>query len=158
VIIGGWLVVALLPIMAELSDLRLAFGLSGTPGTITVLSCVDSRVADKKRTDCRGEFVPAEQGAGKVTGVRLPPESKEGESFPARLASDGRSAHPTGLKGRLGALTLPALGVAFLVPLPWVIYHMGPDRQLTQGQMVAMGVVAAVPLSVVLVGLGTSLV
>ncbi|MGI8329178.1 hypothetical protein ACRYCC_04385 [Actinomadura scrupuli] len=41
----------------------------------------------------------------------------------------------------------------------WVIYHMGrPDRQLTQGQMVAMGVTALVPLSLVVAGLGASLV
>lgn len=144
--------------MAELKDLRLAFGLTGTPGTITVRSCVKTVVANETGIDCRGEFVPARPGAGKVSGVHLPPESKVGETFPARLDSDGGSAHPTGIEGRLGALTLPALGVAFLVPLPWVLYHMGNDRNLTQNQMIAMGVVAVVPLSVVLAGMAVSLV
>lgn len=145
VTIVGWLAVALLPLFFGLSDARLAFGLTGTPGTATVERCVDYGSGDDERTECRGRFVPDDRGTAART-VGLPPESDEGESFPARLQPDGERARPADLKGRLSALILPALGLLFLIPMPLGLNYLLADRRpgrllryLTAGAAAVLG-------------------
>lgn len=129
VMLGFWLTVALLPLFYGLSAAKLAFGLSGEPGQVTVEKCVRVGSGKSRGTDCRGWFTPQD---GSRVYIHLPPESKEGETFPARLQPDGEHAYPTDVSGRLAALALPALGVLFLVPMPLALIYMlstrGPGR------------------------------
>ncbi|REE98241.1 hypothetical protein [Thermomonospora umbrina] len=120
-----WLAVGLMPILFELTDLRLAFGNTGTPGQVNVTSCTD---LGDERYDCRGDFIPDAPGGAKVSGIGLPPDSDEGDSFPARLSDDGDTAHPTGTLGILQALAVPALGFVILVPFPWGLAYMFAGR------------------------------
>ncbi|MFB4300526.1 hypothetical protein [Actinomadura sp. NTSP31] len=145
VTIAVWLAVALLPLLYGLSDARLAFGLTGAPGTATVESCVDHGSGEDAETECRGRFVPDDRGTAART-VGLPPESDEGESFRARLQPDGERARPADLKGRLSALVLPALGLLLLVPLPLGLNYLLTDRRpgrilryLTAGSAAVLG-------------------
>jgi hypothetical protein len=142
-----WLAVALLPLLFGLSDARLAFGLTGEPGTATVESCVEHGSGEDAETECRGRFVPDDRGTPART-VGLPPESDEGESFRAQLQPDGERARPADVKGRLSALILPALGLLFLVPMPlgltYLLAGRSPGRlvrYLTAGAASVLGAV-----------------
>ncbi|MFD0687297.1 hypothetical protein [Actinomadura fibrosa] len=152
VAIGLWLVVALLPLVFGLADARLAFGLTGTPGTATVERCIHYGSGKHSRTDCRGRFVSDDRAAATRT-VGLPPESDEGETFPAQLRPDGERARPTDAKGRLSTLALPALGLLFLVPLPWGLLYLFTDRQLGRFTRYLMAGAATALGAVCLVGL-----
>lgn len=150
---GLWLAVGVLPIVAELPELRLAMGWSGTAGTATVHDCVLIERADDDYTECTGVFVPNDRPAESVN-VKLPPESDEGETFPARLQADGEWARPTDVKGKLGALAIPALGVLFLVPMPWVIVGAVAGRRAPgKVAMRFMAVVACIPAALFVIGM-----
>lgn len=150
-----WVGVAVLPIAAGLDGLRLAYGLTGTPGKATAVSCADNGYEDE--TDCRGTFTAtgdetAGGEAAKVSGVQIRSRAREGETFSAQLTSDRDLMEPADVRGRLVALALPAMGVLFLVPLPWVVWNMARGRTLTGRQFNAMGIVAAVPGGLAIIG------
>lgn len=111
-----WVVIGVMPIAFSISDLRLASGAVGSPGTLTVEQCTD---LGRGRYDCVGIFVPA--GGGSPVVVDASPDSTVGETRPAQLAPDGDRAVPNGTAGVLAALTLPFLGVAVLGSLPAVV-------------------------------------
>jgi hypothetical protein len=137
VVVLLWLVLGALPILTDLTDMRLAFGLLGEPGKVAVTGCTD---LGDDRYDCRGVFVPDDPRGRTVRDLQLPPESDAGETFEARLRPDGQWAHPTGLRGQLNALALPFLGFAILVPLPWVAAYMFRGRSPGRASWWVMGV------------------
>ncbi|SEG34892.1 hypothetical protein SAMN04489712_104521 [Thermomonospora echinospora] len=134
-----WLALGVTPILSDVTDLRLAFGLIGEPGRVAVTGCTD---LGEGRYDCRGVFVPDDPQGRTVRNLKLPPESDAGETFEARLQPDGERAHPTGTKGQLNALALPFLGFAMLVPLPWLIAYMFWGRSPGRASWWVMGVLA----------------
>ena len=111
-----WLVIGVMPIAFSISDVRLASGAVGTPGTLTVEQCTD---LGRGRYDCVGIFFPA--GGGTPVAVDATPDSTPGESRPAQLSPEGDRAVANGTAGVLAALTLPFLGVAVLGLLPAVV-------------------------------------
>ncbi|WP_030176501.1 hypothetical protein [Spirillospora albida] len=138
VMMAMWLAVGLLPIGFSVGDVRLAFGLTGEPGRATVELCVETGGGKGSGTDCRGTFRPDAPGAAPVGNVHLPPESDEGETFTARLRPDGEHAVPTGLKGRLASLALPALGLFFLLPMPIALRYLISDRRAGRVSLYAL--------------------
>ncbi|MFD0851007.1 hypothetical protein ACFQ07_02130, partial [Actinomadura adrarensis] len=82
-----WLGVALFPIAFELTNVRLAFGLMGTPGTANVTSCTD----DQQQDYCSGRFTPESPSSAPVD-VTLRADSKVGDTFPAQLHPNGDRA------------------------------------------------------------------
>ncbi|MFI6817911.1 hypothetical protein ACIBG7_36345 [Nonomuraea sp. NPDC050328] len=120
-----WVVLVVAPLVLGWSELQLARGLTGTPGTLTVLSC---QALGQGRYDCKGSFQPA--GGGPAVAVDASPDSEAGESFPAQLAPEGDRAVKTGTAGVLGALTVPATGVLCGGFLPYVLaYWLGSRRR-----------------------------
>ncbi|GAA3966686.1 hypothetical protein GCM10023085_56440 [Actinomadura viridis] len=151
--LGLWLAVGLAPLLFSVQNVRLAFGLTGEPGKATVERCVDYGAGKNSRTECRGRFRPDDSQAAPRTHVLLPPESDEGETFTARLRPDGVRAHPADIKGRLGALSLPALGVLFLLPFPWALVFLYSDRRLARASLYVLAVLAATAGGLCLAGL-----
>ncbi|MFI0350150.1 hypothetical protein [Actinomadura sp. 9N407] len=146
VLLGLWLTIGLMPVLFSITDLRLAFGLTGQAGTAVVERCTEHTSGTDDYVECRGSFQPSDHRAAPTADVHLPPESDEGESFPARLQDDGDRARPADLKGRLAAAAVPALGVFFLVPLPWALLYMitgrGPNR-ISRYAMASLAIVTA---------------
>lgn len=145
-----WVGVAVLPVAAGFGDLRLAYGMTGTSGTATAVSCADNGYEDE--TDCRGTFTAAGDKTAEVSNVQVRSRAREGETFSAQLTPDRERMEPTDVRGRLVALALPALGVLFLVPLPWVVWNMARGRSLTGRQFNAIGILAAVPGCLMIIG------
>ncbi|MFB4315285.1 hypothetical protein [Actinomadura sp. 21ATH] len=154
VMLAMWLGVGLLPVLFSLGDMRLAFGLAGERGTAVVQYCED---LGESRYDCRGRFEPADPRAEATTDVRLPPDSDEGEMFPARLRPDGEQAVPADTQGRLAALAVPALGMALLVPLPAGLAYLIAGRRPGRVHRYAIAVLAAGFALLCAVGLVASL-
>jgi hypothetical protein len=143
-----WLVIGVMPIAFSISDVRLASGAVGTPGTLTVEQCTD---LGRGRYDCVGTFVPA--GDGTPIAVDATPDSTPGESRPAQLSPEGDRAVPNGTAGVLAALTLPLLGVAVLGLLPAVVmWGVGRTRNIRPALFWG-AVVAALGTAGVVVGM-----
>ncbi|MFI0447958.1 hypothetical protein [Actinomadura sp. 6N118] len=147
-----WLTVGLLPLLFGVGDVRLAFGLVGEPGKATVERCADYNSGADSYTECRGTFRPDDRSRPAVENVRMPPETDEGETFTARLRPDGDSAGFADLRGKLGSLALPALGVLFLVPMPWGLAYLF-GRRPGRLSLYAMAVPAAGAAALCVVGL-----
>jgi hypothetical protein len=145
-----WIGVGLVPVYFGLSDLRVAFGLTGTPGMASVERCIEDAV--NETTDCRGQFVP-DDSAGAPRSVDLPPESDEGETFRAQLQPDGERAVPSGFKGRASSLILPALGFLILVPFPWILIGVTTRFKPGTFSIYTMGALAAVAGGISILGL-----
>ncbi|MFI7450358.1 hypothetical protein ACIBQX_22890 [Nonomuraea sp. NPDC049714] len=118
VVVLLWLAVCLAPVALSVPDFELALGRTGTPGTLTVVSC---EALGEGRYDCRGRFVP-DSGAPPVM-VAASPDSRAGDVTHARLTPAGDRALPDGARGVLVAATLPAVGLGGLGFLPYVIMH-----------------------------------
>jgi hypothetical protein len=133
-----WLFLGVVTVYFALPDLQLALGKTGTPGTLTVVSC---EALGKGRYDCKGSFQP--DAGGKAIPVAASPDSSAGDVFSAQLTPEGDRAVKNGLQGVRAALTLPFLGVAVLGFLPYsVLYAM----RIRRGRVlaVAVGVVMTV--------------
>lgn len=156
VMMAMWLSLGLMPIGFSVGDMRLAFGLTGEPGRATVELCVETGGGKNSGTDCRGTFRPDAPGAAPVSDVHLPPESDEGETFAARLRPDGEHAVPTGLKGRLASVALPALGLFFLLPIPLALRYLIADRRPGRFALYALVVSMAAAAVLCITGLVAS--
>lgn len=139
-----WLVVCLAPIPIAVPGYQLALGRTGTPGTLTVVSC---EALGKGRHDCRGRFRPDDGGPAVM--VAASPDSSVGDVTHARLTDDGSRALPDGVKGVLAASAVPAAGLAGLGFLPYVAaYWWGSPR--ARRRAVAAGVVITAAGAVVM--------
>ncbi|MCC5577433.1 hypothetical protein IMZ11_17560 [Microtetraspora sp. AC03309] len=147
-----WLALGVLPFVFSVPDLRLATGQIGTPGTLTVVSCES---LGKGRYDCKGRFTP--DGGGDAVNVDASPDSRAGDVIPARLTPEGDRALPTGVKGVLGALALPALGAGALAFLPYVVLYVFGVRRGRRTAVIAGSAVTAVSLIMMIVGVAAAL-
>ncbi|MBE1561556.1 hypothetical protein [Nonomuraea africana] len=133
-------------VAAAVTDLRLATGAIGTPGTLTVVSCAD---LGSGRYDCRGFFTP--DSGDPALPVAASPDSRAGQTFRAQLVPGGGRAVETGRDGLLVALLLPATGLTGIAFLPYVIvYWLGWRRRWIA---VAVGCVIT-PAGLILMALG----
>lgn len=149
-----WLGAAAPAFLFGLDDLRLAYGMTGTPGTVTQVVC--GRTGVDAELECFGRFTPAGGDPAESTEVIVPSPGRDGETFPARLRiSDGGDwvVTPTDLKGRLAALPLPAMGALFIVPLPWVVFYTVTGRSMGRRQPIVMGAIAALLAGAFVIGL-----
>ncbi|GGK49102.1 hypothetical protein Ppa06_62250 [Planomonospora parontospora subsp. parontospora] len=141
-LVGCWLLVCLVPILLAVDGIELAAGKTGTPGTLTVVSC---EALGQGRYDCKGSFTPDDGGA--PVPVDASPDSEAGDVTRAQLTPEGDRAVKAGAAGVVAALTMPFLGVGGLGFLPYVImYFLGVRR----------GRRAAVVVGFVVTALGTA--
>ncbi|GAA2847980.1 hypothetical protein GCM10010517_05140 [Streptosporangium fragile] len=143
-----WAGLGVLPFVFAVSDLKLATGSIGTPGTLTVLSCED---LGEGRYDCKGSFAP--DGGGAAIPVDASPDSTAGDVKRAQLTPEGDRAVPSGTTGILAALTMPFLGVGVLAFLPYVVMYVFGVRRGRRAAVAFGGLLTAVSLAGVLVGL-----
>lgn len=143
-----WLTAGLAPIALSVPDLELALGRTGTPGTLTVLSC---QPLGQGRYDCRGRFTP--DGGGPPVLVAASPDSRAGDVTRARLAPGGDRALPDGVRGVLAASAVPAMGVGGLGFLPYVVAYWWGARRARRPTLVAGVVVSAAGGALMLAGL-----
>ncbi|RSN10743.1 hypothetical protein DMB42_17505 [Nonomuraea sp. WAC 01424] len=131
-----WVGMCVLPAVLAVPDLRLATGRTGTPGTLTVLSCAD---LGHGRYDCKGRFTP--DSGGPAVAVDASPDSEAGDVLRARLTPEGDRAAPDGTKGVLAALALPAVGLGGIGFLPYVLLYWAGARRRARRTAVAAGCV-----------------
>ncbi|MBB2913000.1 hypothetical protein FHS43_004295 [Streptosporangium becharense] len=143
-----WVGLGVLPFVSAVSDLKLATGSVGTPGTLTVVSCED---LGEGRYDCKGSFTP--DGGGAAIPVDASPDSSAGDVKRARLTPEGDRAVPTGTPGILAALTLPFLGVGVFAFLPYVVMYVFGVRRGRRAAVAFGGLLVAVSLVGVVVGM-----
>ncbi|MEV7007530.1 hypothetical protein [Streptosporangium sp. NPDC051022] len=143
-----WLVTGLLPFVFSTSDLKLATGEIGSPGTLEIVSC---KSLGQGRYDCKGRFTFDRDG--EVVMVDASPDSTVGDVKRAQLTPQGDRAVPTGATGVLAALTLPFLGVGVLAFLPYVLLYVLRVRRGRRVAVIAGAVLTVVSLSGVVVGM-----
>jgi len=145
-----WAAVSLIPIPFAIPSIKLAAGVVGTPGTLTVDTC--ERLG-RGRYDCDGHFTPAD--GGPAIPVSAPPDLEAGDTIQAQLTPEGDRAEVAGLPGILGALTLPFLSLGLIAFLPYVILYWMPTATRHHLRMaVIIGcALTAVSLAGVAVGL-----
>ncbi|GGO67300.1 hypothetical protein [Nonomuraea cavernae] len=141
-----WLLLGVVPFAVAVPDFRLATGEIGTPGTLTVVSCT---ALGKGRYDCRGRFVPDDGGA--ATMVAASPDSAAGDVGRAQLTPEGDRALPSGTKGVLSAMAMPALGLCVLAFLPYSVMYALRVRRGRKAAVVGGGVVTAASLVLLVV-------
>ncbi|WP_433255962.1 hypothetical protein ACQPYK_15955 [Streptosporangium sp. CA-135522] len=146
-----WMVTGLLPFAFSVTDLKLATGRIGTPGTLTVVSC-DS--LGQGRYDCKGSFAP--DGGGDAIAVAASPDSTAGDVRRTRLTPEGDRAVPTGATGVLAALTMPFLGVGVLAFLPYVFLYVLKVRRGRRATVICGGLLTLVSLAGVVIGMVAS--
>ncbi|MFD8556863.1 hypothetical protein ACFV1N_06185 [Streptosporangium canum] len=129
-----WVGLGLMPLVLSVSDLKLATGEIGTPGTLTVVSCES---LGEGRYDCKGSFAP--DGGGAAVAVAASPDSTAGDVKRAQLTPEGDRAVPTGTPGLLSALTMPFLGVGVMAFLPYVFLYVFGARRGHRRAAVAFG-------------------
>ncbi|WP_344449666.1 hypothetical protein [Actinocorallia aurantiaca] len=147
---GLWLCLGLAPLWYGWPDIRLAFGLTGQPGTAVVEKCVTTGSGKQTRTDCRGWFTPNEPSLSPQY-VQLPPESEEGEEFRAQMRRDGEWARPSDTAGRFATLALPAFGLLVLSPVPLVLVFLLGEERRPGKVFVRLTIAAAVAATVLCV-------
>ncbi len=143
-----WVALGLMPFVFSVGDLELATGRTGSPGTLTIVSCES---LGEGRYDCKGRFVPDHGGAA-VT-VDASPDSTEGDVKRAQLTPQGDRAVPTGATGVLAALTLPFLGVGVLGFLPYVFLYVLKIRRGRRPAVILGCLLTVVSLAGVIVGM-----
>ncbi|GII60630.1 hypothetical protein Skr01_07150 [Sphaerisporangium krabiense] len=143
-----WLALGVLPFVTAVPDFRLATGKIGTPGTLTVVSCVS---LGQGRYDCEGRFDP--DGGGDAVMVAASPDSEAGDVTRAQLTPEGDRALPSGTKGVLRAMTLPALGLGVLAFLPYVLLYVSKVRRGRRTAVIAGSAVTVLSLVLVVVGM-----
>ncbi|MFD2357578.1 hypothetical protein ACFSTC_62345 [Nonomuraea ferruginea] len=102
VLILLWLAVCLAPIPVAVPDYLLTLGHTGTPGTLTVVSCES---LGRGRYDCRGRFVPDDGGQPVI--VATSPDSDAGDVTHARLTPRRHPRAPRRAQGRARRLRRP---------------------------------------------------
>ncbi|MFF4986997.1 hypothetical protein ACFY19_07390 [Streptosporangium saharense] len=142
-----WVVLGVAPFVFAVEDLKLATGRTGSPGTLTVVSCAS---LGKGRYDCRGSFVL--DRTGETVAVAASPDSTVGDVRRAQLTPEGDRAVPAGTSGVLAALTLPFLGVGVLGFLPYVLLHVFRVRRGRRPALMAGCVLTAISLAGIVVG------
>ncbi|GAA4214377.1 hypothetical protein [Microbispora amethystogenes] len=143
-----WLTLGVLPFVVAVPDFQLATGKIGTPGTLTVVSCVS---LGQGRYDCKGRFVP--DSGGDAVPVAASPDSEAGDVTRAQLTPEGDRALPSGTKGVLRAMTLPATGLVVLAFLPYVLLYVFKVRRGRRTSVIAGSVVATLSLVLIVIGL-----
>ncbi|MEU8245228.1 hypothetical protein [Nonomuraea sp. NPDC048916] len=146
-----WLVLGVVPFVVAVPDVQLATGGIGTPGTLTVVSCT---ALGKGRYDCQGRFVP--DGGGAPITVAASPDSEAGDVGRAQLTPEGDRALPSGTKGVLRAMALPALGLCALAFLPYVVMYVLRVRRGRKAAVVAGSVVTAASLVLLVVAVAAA--
>lgn len=141
-----WLAVCLAPIPVAVPDYLLTLGHTGTPGTLTVVSCES---LGRGRYDCRGRFVPDDGGRPVI--VATSPDSDAGDVTHARF--DGTRALPDGVKGVLAVSAVPAAGLAGLGFLPYVLAYWWGGPRARRRAVTAGIVTTSVGLLTMVVGL-----
>lgn len=106
----AWLSLSLWPIIGGVDDIQLAIGATGTPGTLTVESCIADDTGRRREYKCTGVFVP-DDPSKPVISVRPPEPRVAGTTVPVQLADDGVTTRLSGPDGVRIALTAPAMGV-----------------------------------------------
>ncbi|WP_062433720.1 hypothetical protein [Herbidospora daliensis] len=138
ILILCWLAVCGLSFYGSVPSFLLATGQVGTPGTLTVTSCV---TLGQGRYDCDGVFTPA--SGGPAVAVDASPDSEAGETTPAQLTPEGDRAAPAGTKGVLAALSLAGVGLGGLGFLPYVLMYWArlPGRRVAAvaGAVLSLG-------------------
>ncbi|GAA0439023.1 hypothetical protein Acor_68580 [Acrocarpospora corrugata] len=143
-----WLGVCVLPLALSVSAIQLTTGRIGTPGTLTVLSC---QPLGQGRYDCKGSFLP--DSGGPAVPVDASPDSDAGEVTRAQLTPAGDRAVPTGAKGLLAALALPAVGAGGLGFLPYVLLYWSGARRGRRTAIIVGSVLTAAGLLLAIVGM-----
>ncbi|WP_432929559.1 hypothetical protein ACQPZZ_05540 [Microbispora sp. CA-135349] len=143
-----WLALGVLPFVTAVPDFRLATGKIGTSGALTVVSCVP---LGQGRYDCRGRFVP--DGGGDAVMVAASPDSEVGDVMRAQLTPEGEQALPSGTKGVLRAMTLPATGLGALAFLPYVVLYVFRARRGRKTAVIAGSAVTALSLVLIVIGM-----
>ncbi|MEV4371032.1 hypothetical protein AB0J71_28465 [Nonomuraea sp. NPDC049637] len=148
VIVLLWVGICVLPAVLSVQDFRLATGRTGTPGTLTVLSCAD---LGQGRYDCKGRFTP--DSGGPSVPVDASPDSTAGDVTRAQLTPEGDRTAPAGTRGVLAAMALPAVGLGGIGFLPYVLlYWAGAGRRARRAAVAAGSVVTAAGALLMVVG------
>ncbi|MER7206212.1 hypothetical protein [Streptosporangium sp. NPDC000239] len=142
-----WAALGLAPFVFAVEDLKLATGRTGSPGTLTVVSCAP---LGQGRYDCRGSFVL--DRTGETVQVAASPDSTVGDVRRARLTPEGDRAVPAGTSGVLAALTLPFLGVGVLGFLPYALLYVLRVRRGRRPAVAVGCLLTAVSLAGLVVG------
>ncbi|MFF0245065.1 hypothetical protein ACWDR9_09665 [Streptosporangium sandarakinum] len=151
VLLVCWLALGLMPFVFAVDDLELAAGRTGTPGTLTVVSCAS---LGEGRYDCRGRFTP--DGGGAAVAVAASPDSTAGDVRRARLAPGRDRAVPTGTAGLLAALTMPFLGAGVLAFLPYVALYALRIRRGRRGAVIFGSLLTSVAVAGMVAGMVAS--
>ncbi|MBB5132378.1 hypothetical protein HNP84_002094 [Thermocatellispora tengchongensis] len=149
-IVVMWAGISVAPIPLSVPLIQLAAGAYGTPGTLTVESCV--RVG-RGRYDCEGTFTP--DGGGPALTVSAPGDLEAGDRVTAQLAPEGDRAVVAGTRGVLTTLTLPFLSIGMFGFLPYVVLYWLPrsTRRQLRKAVIAGCVLTAVSVVGVTIGL-----
>lgn len=105
----GWTLTATVPAVV---DIGLATGLTGAPGSLTVLECHDVRFSRSSRQICTGRFVY--DATGEEVAVGAFSWAEPGSVYPARITARRDRAGFRGMKGVLGALFHFFVGLVFI--------------------------------------------
>ncbi|MFI9595106.1 hypothetical protein [Nonomuraea sp. NPDC052265] len=147
-----WVGICVLPAVLSVPDFRLATGRTGTPGTLTVLSCAD---LGQGRYDCKGRFTP--DSGGPAVPVDASPDSEAGDVTRAQLTPEGDRAAPAGTRGVLAAAALPGVGLGGIGFLPYVLlYWAGAGRRARRAAVAAGCVITAAGLVLTIAGMAAA--
>ncbi|MEV4380448.1 hypothetical protein [Streptosporangium sp. NPDC049644] len=105
----GWTLTATVPAVV---DIGLATGLTGAPGSLTVLECHDLRSSRYGRQICTGRFVY--DATGEEVAVGAFSWAEPGSVYPARITTGRDRAGFWGMKGVLAALPFLFIGLVFI--------------------------------------------
>ncbi|MED7929240.1 hypothetical protein SMD20_33695 [Nonomuraea sp. LP-02] len=105
----GWTLTATVPAVV---DIGLATGLTGAPGTLTVLECHDGGSSRHSRQVCTGSFVY--DATGEKAAVRAFSWADPGHVYPAQITNGGDRAGVRGTQGALAALVDLSIGLIFI--------------------------------------------
>ncbi|MEU6727248.1 hypothetical protein ABZ917_26410 [Nonomuraea wenchangensis] len=137
----GWTLLGTVPAMV---DIGLATGLTGAPGTLTVLECHDGSFSRRSRQVCTGSFVYG--ATGEEVAVRAFSWADPGHVYPAQITDGGDRAGVRGMQGALAALPDLSLGLIFIAMVGMVL-------RLRAFHLVNVAVIGAVGLVGTAVGL-----
>ncbi|NRQ34134.1 hypothetical protein HII36_20080 [Nonomuraea sp. NN258] len=145
-----WAGTCLVPLPFSVPWIQLAAGAVGTPGTLTVESCV---ALGRGRYDCEGVFVP--RGGGGPVQVSAPADLEAGDRVTAQLTPEGDRAALAGARGVLSTLILPFFCLGGLGFLPYVLLYWTSWATRRQLRVAAItgGVLTVVSLTGIVVGL-----
>ncbi|MGA4994282.1 hypothetical protein [Nonomuraea bangladeshensis] len=142
----GWTLMRAVPAVV---DIGLATGLTGAPGTLTVLECHDGSSSRHSRQVCTGSFVY--DATGEKAAVRAFSWADPGHVYPAQITNGGDRAGVRGTQGALAALVDLSLGLI-------LITAVGIALGLRAFHLVNVAAIGAVGLVGIVVGTVAQLV